>query len=213
MSAQVATLALRTFANAITEARSVFETSKAGMTAWLVFYEAKQSAYAQLVAAVPHIAEIRDFWRYIQNMPVTQWQPVIEAQIEQMMRNRSSCEQCGAAEVIWPTRRCPACQEATRRETYRKSKQRARLRKRQRKCPVCGIEPLVPRQRVCLRCQDNRRRGRNQRYQKSLKQRNLRRVQPDFTREEMSTVSSPRPFTQLGASVEREAVLTTGGPA
>jgi hypothetical protein len=166
--------ALREFAKTVTEARKVFAASggvgsAGGVRAWLVFYDAKQAAYAKLVAALPQVAAIPDFWSYVQNMPATQWLPIIEAQIEQITRSRSLCEECGAVEVSWPTHRCPGCQEATRRETYRKSKQRTRIKQQMRKCPVCMVEPLNPCCRVCLSCQKASRRARNQRYQKSLK--------------------------------------------
>ena len=209
MSTQLARPALRIFAKAITKARTVFEASSPGLSAWLVFYEAKQAAYAQLVASVPQVAAVRDFWRYIQNMPVTQWLPIVEAQIEQTTRSRPLCEECRAVEVSGPTRRCTTCQRATRRETYRESKRPARIKQRMRKCPVCGIQPLDSEQRVCLSCQVNRRRERNRRYQKSLKQRNVRRVQHDFTREDNSTVPPSRSATTPARNVERKAVLTS----
>ena len=41
---------LQTFAQTVTEARKMFDASR-DTAAWLVFYEAKQIAYAKLVAA------------------------------------------------------------------------------------------------------------------------------------------------------------------
>ena len=98
----------------------------------------------------------------------------------------------------------------TRSEAERNAKQRKRIKEQMRKCSVCRVEPLGPRQRVCLRRQANRRHKRNQRYEKSLKQQNLRRVQPDFTREASSTVSASRISRCPARNVEREAVLTVG---
>jgi hypothetical protein len=117
--AQKARCALREFAKNVTEARTVFEADRS-MKTWLAFYEAKHPAYSELVTALPQIAEIEDFWRYVQNMPVAQWLPIIEAQIERISRSRSLCQDCGSAEVIWPTRRCNGCHTAMRRDTYRK---------------------------------------------------------------------------------------------
>ena len=205
--------ALREFAKAVTEARKVFAAAggvgaPSGVRAWLVFYDAKQAAYAELIAALPQVATIQDFWRYVQNMPVAQWLPIIETEVEHIIVSRSLCEDCGAAEASWPTRRCAGCQKARRRNTYRNAKERKRIKEQARKCAVCQIELLGLRQRVCFRCKANARRERNRRYQKSLKQRNLRRVQPDFTREEGSTVSASRISRCPARTVEQEAVLT-----
>jgi hypothetical protein len=207
--------ALRKFAKAVTEARKVFAAAggvgaAGGVRAWLVFYDAKQAAYAKLVVALPQVAAIPDFWRYVQNMPVAQWLPVIEAQVAQISRSRSWCRACGAVEVTWPSRRCAQCQKARRRQTYRNAKQRKRIKEEMRKCGACQIEPLGPRQRVCFNCKSNARRERNRRYQKSLKERNLRRVQPDFTREDLSTLPGCRVSTPPAPNVEREAVLVSG---
>jgi hypothetical protein len=208
--------ALREFAKIVTEARKVFAApggvgSASGVRAWLVFYEAKQSAYADLRDAVPQVPGIQDFWRYVQNMPVTQWLPIIEAEGEHITLNRSLCEDCGTVEGSWPTpRRCEECEKARRRKTYRNAKERKRIREQARKCAVCQVEPVGSRQRVCFKYKANVRRERNRRYQKSLKQRNLRRGQPDFTREESSTVSALRISRCPARSVEDEAVLTVG---
>jgi hypothetical protein len=210
-----ATRALREFAKTVTEARKVFTAAggvgaAGGVRAWLVFYEAKQAAHIKLVGAVPAVAAIPDFWRYVQNMPVIQWLPIIEAEVTRITCNRSLCRDRGAVEVTWPARRCAQCQKGRRRETYRKSKQRKLAKQRMRKCAVCKVEPLGPRQRICPKCQENARRERNRRYQKSRQDRKLRRVQGHVTREDSSTVSaSPIPRCQA-CNVEREAVLTVG---
>ena len=207
--------ALREFAKSVTEARNVFAATggvgaPGGVRAWLVFYDAKQAAYAKLVAALPKVAAIQDFWRYVQNMPVAQWLPIIEAQVAQIICSTSLCRDCGAAEVASPARRCAQCQKARQRETYRKSKQRACAEERMRKCKVCQIEPLGPRERVCFDCQAKTRRERNRRYQKSRKDRKLRRVHGNVTREESSTVSASRISRCPARNVEREAVLRVG---
>jgi hypothetical protein len=66
---------------------------------------------------------------------------------------------------------------------------------------------FVPRCRVCLSCQNASRRARNQRYQKSLKDRPVRRVQPRFTREGMSTVTRNHITRQPRQTVDSEGVL------
>lgn len=162
------------------------------MAAWLVFYEAKQTAYAKLVVALPQVEEIEDFWRYVQNMAPAAWLPIIERDIARITRSKCLCRDCGAVAVTWPERRCAECRKARRLETYQGAKQRARVKQRMRKCRVCKTEPLNSRCRVCLSCQKASRRARNQRYQKSLKDDFLRQVQPDFTKEGMSTVTQNR---------------------
>jgi hypothetical protein len=127
---------LQRFANAVTHARNLFHADR-GVRAWLVFYEAKQAAYSELVAALPQLEEIRDFWRYVQNMPVAKWMPIIETEVERITRKRSLCHDCGAAEITWPERRCVQCRKERRLDTYRKAKDRARVRQEARKCPVC----------------------------------------------------------------------------
>ena len=207
--------ALAEFAKAVTEARHLFAAvggvgAARGVRAWLAFYDAKQATYAKLVIALPQVTAIPDFWRYVQNMAVAQWLPIIEAQIAQISRIRSLCRDCGAMEVTWPSRRCVQCQKARRWETYRNAKQRKRVKEQMRKCVACHVESLSPRQRVCFKCKANARRERNRRYRKSLKGRKVRRVQPDFTREDLSTLPACRVSTPPAPSVEREAVLTLG---
>jgi hypothetical protein len=99
--------ALRKFAKIVTEARNVFAASggvasKGGVRVWLVFYEAKQGAYADLLTAVPQVAGIQDFWRYVQNMPVVKWLPIIEAAVQHIMPGRTLCEDCGAWRLVGP---------------------------------------------------------------------------------------------------------------
>ena len=215
LGAPKARRALREFAKTVTEARKLFEVvggvgAAGGVRAWLVFYEAKQAAYSDLVDAVPQVPAIRDFWRYVQNMPVMQWLPIIEAEVQHILLTRPYCRDCGAVEVTWPSRRCAQCQKVRRRETDRNAKRRKRIKEEMRKCEACHVEPLGRRQRVCFKCKANARRERNRRYQKSLKEGNLRRVQADFTRENLSTLPACRVSTPSAPNVECEAVLTPG---
>jgi len=203
---------LQDFAQAVTEARKVFDADR-DMAAWLVFYEAKQTAYAKLVAALPQVEGIEDFWRYVQNMAPAAWLPIVEGEILRITHSKHLCRDCGAVAVTWPERRCARCQKARRLETYQKAKQRARVKQRMRKCPVCKVEPLNPHCRVCLRCQKASRRARNQRYQKSLKDGFVRRVQPRFTREGMSTVTRSRVTRRPRQTVGSESVLLAGSGA
>jgi hypothetical protein len=54
---------LQGFASAIAKARSGFDSGGP----WIAFYEAKQTAYAELIAALPEIEKVSHFWRYVQN--------------------------------------------------------------------------------------------------------------------------------------------------
>ena len=195
---------LQEFADTIMKARKAFNADR-DIAAWLVFHEAKQSAYAKLVGALPQVREIQDLWRYVQNMMVAEWLPIIEAEVAQITRSRSVCHDCGAAKIAWPERRCVQCRKERRLDTYRKAKDRARVRREMRKCPVCNVVLLNPRQRVCPTCQANARRERNRRYQKCLKERKLRRVQPDFTTGGGSTVPLSQAAIKLAQNVERKA--------
>jgi len=201
--------ALREFAKVVTEARKAFAAA-GGVRAWLAFYHAKEVAYAKLVVVLPQVAAIPEFWRYVQNMAVARWLPIVEAQLAQISHSRSLCQDCDAVEVTWPSRRCAQCQEARRRETYRNAKERKRIKEQERKCAACHVEPLGPRQRVCFKCKTNRRSERNRRYQKSLKDDNLRRVQSNSPKEKTSTICGSPISPCLAQNVEPEAVLTPG---
>jgi len=200
---------LQHFACAITQARKVFQADRC-VTAWLVFYEATQLAYLNLLEDMPQVKEIDDFWRYVQNMPTTEWLPIIEAEVARVTRRRSLCDDCDAAEVTWPERLCPRCKKTRRLNTYRKAKERVRIRQSMRKCPRCNIEPLTRHQKICGTCRANARGERNRRYQKSLKEHKLRRLQDDFTRGALSTVPSSQLATMAPKNVEQEGVLVGG---
>ena len=200
---------LQHFACAITQARKVFQADRC-VTAWVVFYEATQLAYLNLLEDMPQVKEIDDFWRYVQNMPVAKWVPIIDAEIGRITRRKSLCHDCGAVAISWPERLCPECKKTRRLETYRKAKERTHIKQRTRKCPRCKIEPLDCRQKVCRTCRANARRERNRRYQKSLKERKVRRVQPEFTSEGTSTDPISQPVTLSVQSVAPEAVLAGG---
>jgi len=204
---------LQEFSHAATEARKVFESGR-DAAAWLVFYEAKQTAYAKLAAALPQVTAIDDFWRFVQNRTPVAWLPIIEREVQRIIRSKHLCCDCWGVAVTRPERRCSQCRKARRLETCQKAKQRARAKQAMRKCPVCNVEPLMDsRQRVCLSCRANARRERNRRYRKSLKEQKLRRVQPDFTREGMSTVTPNGVTRQPRRTVDSEGVLVVGGVA
>jgi len=200
---------LQHFACAITQACKMFQANR-GIAAWLVFHETKQLAYFKLIEAVPQAKEIDDFWRYIQNMPTTEWLPIIEAEIRRITCRKSLCHDCGAVDIVWPEHLCIECKKTRRLNTYRKAKERARIRQSMRKCPRCNIEPLTRHQRNCGTCRANARRERNRRYQKSLKERKLRRLQDKFTTEALSTLPSSRLSTRAPKNVEQEGVLAGG---
>jgi hypothetical protein len=101
-------------------------------------------------------------------MPVAQWLPIIETEVEHIIVSRSLCDDCRAVEVSWPTRRCAGCQKARRRETYRNAKERKRIKEQTRKCATCDVDPLGTRQRVCSKCKANTRQERNLRYKNLL---------------------------------------------
>ena len=143
-------------------------------------------------------------------MPAAKWLPIIETEVGRITRRRSLCHDCGAVEISWPERLCSECKNARRLETYRKAKERAYIKQRTRKCPRCRTEPLDRRQKVCRTCKATARRDRNRRYQKCLKERKLRRVQPEFTREGTSTIPSFQLATQTAGNVEQQRVLAGG---
>jgi len=197
---------LQDFAYTVAQARRLFEADRS-TSAWLLLYETKQAAYEKLVAALPQVKAIEDFWRYVQSMAPAVWLPLIEREVMRITHSEHFCRDCGVVALRWPERRCAQCRKARRRESYREAKQRARLKRRMRKCPVCKVEGLNPRQRVYLRCQASARRERNRRHQKSLKERKIRRVQSDFTREGNSTISASPIFTLSKQNVDSEGVL------
>jgi hypothetical protein len=77
---------LQSFAFAIAKARGAFNAGES----WLSFYEAKQAAYTELVAALPEIREVQDFWRYVQNMSPAAWLPIVEREVTRMTRTKST---------------------------------------------------------------------------------------------------------------------------
>lgn len=200
---------LQRFAKAVTHARKLFQADRS-VCAWLTFYETKQTAHNELAATLPQVKEIPDFWRYVQNMPAAQWLPIIEAEVARITRRRLLCHDCGAAEITWPERLCPECKKTRRLNAYRKAKERTRARQQMRKCSVCQVQPVANCQRVCVDCQKQNRKKRNQRYQKSLKEHKLRRLQDDLARETLSTIPTSQLPTLLAGNVEQEGVLAGG---
>jgi hypothetical protein len=173
------------------------------MIAWLVFYQAKQGAYAKLAAALPQVKEIEDLWRYVQNMPSIAWLPIIEGEITNITNSRCLCAHCQKVKVSFPERFCYKCRKIRRSEAATKSRLTRKVKEQMRKCPICRMTPLQLRQRKCVDCKQSARRDRNRRYQKSLKEAEIRRVQPNLKREAMLTVGET---DQLGSAIE---VLTT----
>jgi hypothetical protein len=153
-----------------------------------VFYEVKQTAYAKLVATLPHVKEIEDFWRYVQNRPSVVWLPIIEGEITRITKSRCFCARCQKVKVSWPERFCDECRKIRRSEAAARSRQTRKLNEQMPKCPICKTRPLQPRQRKCDYCKQSARRDRNRRYQRSLKESKIRRLQPNLTREAMLTV-------------------------
>jgi hypothetical protein len=200
---------LQTFAQAVTEARKLFDADR-DTAAWLVFYEAKQVAYAKLVAALPQVEEIEDFWRHVQNMSSVAWLPIIHGEITRITKSRCLCARCQEVKVSWPERFCDACRKVRRSEATIKSRQTRKLKEQMRKCPICYSTPLQAKERKCADCKQSARRDRNRRYQKSLKESEIRRLQPNLTREAMLTVNetdhvgSPMPLLTTKVSYQHE---------
>jgi hypothetical protein len=189
---------LQDFAHVVTKVRNVFDGNR-DMSAWLVFYEAKESAYAKLVAALPQIKEIEDFWRYVQNMAPAAWLPIIEREISRVTKSRCLCAHCQEVKVSWPERFCDECRRVRRSEAATKARLTRKLKEQRRKCPICQTTPLQLQQRKCDDCKKSARRDRNRRYQKSLKESEIRRFQPNFTREAMLAVGET---DQLGSPIQ-----------
>jgi len=189
---------LQCFAETVTKARTVFDTN-GDVTAWLVFYETRQTAYTKLAAVVPQVKEVEDFWRYVQNMPSVIWLPMIEGAIERITKSRCLCARCQEVKVSWPERFCDKCRKVSRSEAASKARLTRKLKEQKRKCPICKTTPLQPRQRKCEECKQSVRRHRNKRYQKSLKESELRRFQPNLTRQAMLTVGET---DQLGSPTQ-----------
>jgi hypothetical protein len=189
---------LQTFGQSVTETRKVFDADR-NMIAWLVFYEAKQTAYAKLQAAFPQVEAIEDFWRYVQTMPPVAWLPIIEREVASITKSRCLCAHCQGVKVSWPERFCDECRKIRRSEAATKSRQTRKLKEQTRKCPICRTRPLQPRQRKCAECKQSARRDRNRRYQKSLKESEIRRLQPNLTKEAMLTLGET---DQLGSPIK-----------
>jgi hypothetical protein len=68
---------LQGFASAIAKARSGFDSGGP----WIAFYEVKQAAYAELIAALPGIEKVSHFWRYVQSMSPAEWLPIVEREL------------------------------------------------------------------------------------------------------------------------------------
>jgi len=146
--------ALQVFAQTVAEARTMFQSSR-DVGAWRIFYEAKEAAYTKLVAALPQVKAIENFWRYVQNIPAAQWLPVLEREIKRI-RAGWVCRDCRVpmekAEI------CRECLKARRLESLRIYRQRRReIIRSVRVCPDCGTK-LGMRQRFCRPCATSKRR-------------------------------------------------------
>ena len=175
-----------------------------------MFYEAKEAAYTKLVAALPQVKAIDDFWRCAQNMPSAKWLPIIEGEIAHITKNRCLCARCQTVKVSWPVRFCEECRKIRRSEAAIKSQQTRKLKEHMRKCPICLTTALQPRQRKCADCKQSARRDRNRRYQKCLKESKIRRVRPNIAREttltvgETDPVGSPMPLLTAKVSYQHQ---------
>ena len=146
---------LQDFAKTVTEARKAFYGSDRSASAWLIFHEAKQTAYAKLVATLPQVKAIEDLWRYVQNMPAAQSLPILEREIKRI-RAGWVCRDCRAP--MEKAGICPKCLKARRLESLRVYRKRQRETVRSvRRCPDCGTK-LGMRQRFCQPCRTSRRR-------------------------------------------------------
>ena len=152
---------------------------------------------------MPQANEVEDFWRYVQSMPPDAWRPIIEGEVARITKSRCLCARCQQVKVTFPEHFCDECRKIRRSDAAIKSRLTRELKEQMRKCPICHTTPLQPRQRRCDKCKQSIRRDRNRRYQKSLKESDIRRVQPNLTREAMLTVGKT---DQLGSPIE---VLTT----
>jgi hypothetical protein len=197
---------LQAFTQAMTEARKVFDANHSA-AAWLVFYEAKQTAFAKFVEALPQVKEVEDFWRYVQNMASTAWLPRVEGEINNVTKSRCLCQRCQEVKVSWPQRFCDECRKVRRSEAATKARHTRKLKEQMRKCSICLTTPLQPRQRKCADCKESTRRDRNRRYQQSLKESQIRRLQPNLTREAMLTVGETDQLGSPYSTVNSEGVL------
>ena len=148
---------------------------------------------------MPQVKEIEDFWRNVQNRPSVAWLPIIEGEITGVTKSRCFCARCQQVKVSWPERLCDECRKIRRSEAAIKSRQTRNLKEQMRKCPICKTTPLQRRQRKCADCKQSARRDRNRRYQTSLKESKIRRLQPNLTSEAMLTIGET---DQLGSPIQ-----------
>jgi hypothetical protein len=168
---------LQDFAQAVAVARRAFEANPGITTEWLAYYEAKQAAYAKLVAAIPQIEHVEDFWRYVQSVPASGWLPIIERELKRIIGHH--CRDCPAPVPITRTL-CDECRKAARAESLRQAQARKREEDKLPRCPECGTNPILAGQRKCEACRREARRNRNARHRKCLKELKVRRVEADF---------------------------------
>lgn len=186
--------ALLTFARSVATARERFRPGD--HSSWLRFYQAKQDAYADLLAAQPAIKAVPEFWRLVQNRLAHEWVPLV------------------AKEIQCLTRDCKVqCDAENRRRQYREAKQRQAQRQQMRLCPVCKIERLAAGKKICKPCQRAAAARRSKRFRAKLKDAARNGIADQFMREANSTKSTPRLFMPLPGNVEGEAVTLAKGVA
>ena len=152
---------LQLFAQEVSTARCEFEATR-GMSSWLVFFEAKQEAYAKLAAAVPEVKQIEDFWRYVQNISVKQYLPILDSEIKRI-RATWKCRDCGT-----PMQRagvCPECLKERRlegariyQEEKRQAEEQAKAIAAKKLCRDCHRIEVTGIKRYCERCSTKRNR-------------------------------------------------------
>jgi hypothetical protein len=124
-----ASLHLGSFATRVETARKTFLAARSGeiLSAWIIFYEEKQTAYQTLVEKVPQVREISDFWRLVQNSPGKLWIPWVEKEIARVTAS-AKCS-CGV-KLTWPQRVCSKCLNIKKKAEKHNKKQKKALKRR-----------------------------------------------------------------------------------
>lgn len=99
------------------------------LVGWLIYHEAKQQAYEELVEQLNEIAYIEGFWRIVSGGG--DWELRLLEAIKALHKG-TPCRSCGAAKVKWPDRNCETCIAAKRHKLEATKESRKALRKRKR---------------------------------------------------------------------------------